>query len=353
MDNPPPPADFPPGPEPAEVPPTGPIPVDLAMLYTLWGRAVLLRDPATASELESLILSAAAAAPDTGTLDAALASIGARDIPFERSTLDLAIARLVMANQRRSEFRLFSLRATEIAGYLLHQQRLEYIGAPWRHQVRHDRVTELLPPRTAMSAFHAVARGHRSDHAFRTEFDTPSQLSVQLGSACTRFKLYDAPPFQPARLYLYRDASDPSPLNPPVHVRLAKPPAQARLPAREHRLECVNDADLLLLHAALHQAEWIHLQTTNFCLLARMPSLDEQGSTSLARYSAHRVLRTYTGIPSDIHLPIPRELAERLTAAHRWFAPTRTRDWRWLLANHEAQVDAGICESEPDGWLIS
>ena len=341
--------DNPPPPESA----SGPIPVGLAMLYTLWGRAVLMHDADTAGELESLILAAAAATTDTGALDAALASIGSRDIPFERSALDLAVARLVVANSTRTEFRLFSLRATEIAGYLLRQQRIDYVGAPWQHQVRHDRMTELLPPRTAMSAFHAVARGHRSDHAFRTQFDTPSQLSVTLGSVCARYKLHDTHPFHSSRLFLYGDASHPEPLIQPVPVRLFHPPTPIGLPARQHWLECIDDADLLRLHAALHQAHWVLLETTNFSLLARLPAMDEQGSTSLARYDAHRVLRTLTGIPSGINLPVPRELAQRLMSAHRWFAPTHARHWLCLLAAHESSVEAGLCDAEPDGWPIS
>lgn len=331
------------------------IPVDLAMLYTLWGRAVLLRQADLAEELEALLFSAGAAAStnltDAGALEAALAGIGPRDVPFERSAMDLNIARLVAALSSRSEFRLFSLRGTEVAGYLLRQQRVEYVGTPRRHLVRHDRVNELLPPRTAMSAFNAVSRGHRADHAFRTDFDVPSQLVVSLGIACARYKLYESPHFHHARLYLYRELDSANPVDEPVPVRLVR--RQSGSPIREQAIECTQDADLLRLHAALHQASWVHLETTAFSLLARLPSMDAEGSTTAARYDAHRTLRTLTGIYSSIALPIPRTLAMRFLRDHRWFAPQRSRDWRTLLAAVEAEPKEPYFDEEPEGWLVS
>ena len=346
-------------PEPASATGSSPdvIRVDLAMLYTLWGRAVLLRKTALADELESLLLEAAAVSDGAGKIDAALANVGARALPFERSPMDLAIAKILAASDQRSEFRMFGFRGNEIAGYLLHHQKTEYIGTPWQHLVRHARVTELLPIRTAMSAFHAVSRGTRQDYALVTDFDLPSQLRVRLGTACSRYKLMESRYYPHATLRFFPETGIPA-AGGEFHAEHRVEVRVVQNAGHGFAIECVRDADLLQFHAALHQAAWVCLDTTAYRLVARLPVLEENGSVSIARFHAHRTLRALTGIPGGVSLPLPRPLVMRLLQQHRWFAPARLADWLALLVESERLKDlptddAESFEDEPEGWLIS
>lgn len=335
-----------PAPEaPAPSTPTDTVEVGLAMLYTLWGRASLLGQSTAAADIERLLLAAADTCSGAGSIDAALASIGPRDLPFERSPLDLAVAKLVASPPQRAEFRLLGLRGTDVAGYLAHQSRTEYIGSPWRHQVRHDRLPELLPPAKAMSAFQAVSRGSRRDHAFVTDFDLPSQLAVRIGTACSRFKVFDSRHYHYTRLTFHDDSGSVEPLDGPIPVNLV------RRPGRAHALECVNDADLFRLHALQARATWVHLSTSGFALLGRLPDVEHDGDIRLARFHAHRTLLERTGIAHGHSIPVSAKLVREWFAVHRWFAPDSTQDWLALARGLE--TDIALSTEEPESWLIS
>lgn len=321
------------------------IAVDLAMLYTVWGRATLLHDVALADELASLIHHAVAGSKGAALIDTALASLTERDVPFERSAMDLAIAKLVASSPAYAEFRMFSLHGTEIAGYLVRQLRTEYIGTPRRSQFRHSRVTELLPTRTAMSAFQVLSRGSREDHAVFTDFEVPSQLAIRLGTPCARYKLLESRHFPQGLLSFHDDCGKDGPIDAAIPVRLT------RRPDRAFTVECTRDADLLRLHAAMSQARWMHLESAAFSMFSKMPTLDQDGDQRLARFHAHRALRVLTGIPSGISLPVPAPIVSSLFATHRWFVPSERRDWLMLLRNQPE--DLALSADASEGWLIS
>jgi len=131
------------------------------MVYAAWGHAMLQGDHLLAEPLEALLLAAGSQAAAGGLVDAAIATAGATRFPFERSPLDIAVAKLVASTSAASEFRLYSLRGVDLAGYLLHRrERVDYIGSKRQHQVRHARCTEILPPRTAATAGHEIGRAH-------------------------------------------------------------------------------------------------------------------------------------------------------------------------------------------------
>ena len=319
--------------------------VDLLMLYVLWGRATLLDHAAEAADIERLVLDAAANCAGAGIIDAALASIGPRDLPFERSPLDLAVAKLLASAPPHAQFRLLGLRGTDVAGYLLHHGRTEYIGTPWQHQVRHDRVIELLPAGTSVSAFQVVSRGSRTDHAFVTDCNLPSQLSVRLGTACSRFKIHDTRYYHYTRLAFHDDSASAEPMAAPIPVHLV------RRPGCPHAIECVNDADLFRLHALLAEASWIRLSTSGFSLLARVPDIERENDERLARFHAWRALRERTGLFHTADIPVPIDRVRQWFATHRWFVPSRGEDW--LALARELVNDEALDRNEPESWLIS
>jgi hypothetical protein len=322
------------------------IPVSVAMVYAAWGHAMLEGDPLLAEQLETPLLLAGNAASAGSVIDTAIATAREARFPFERSTLDVAVAKLVASASVAAEFRLYSLRGMDIAGYLLHRrERAEYIGTRRQHQVRHTRCTEILPPRTAASAGHALARGNPADYSLFTDFDSPTQLRFSAGPACSRYKPFDHPLLHSSYLSLFGLGAIPALVDNRVPVTLKKGAGCAQ------SLSCLHEADLLRLHAGLTDARWVHLGTTSYSLLAPLPNLEVDAHRQPARFYPRRALRELTGLADCHFVNLPRLLALELVWRHRWFAPARVDHWVMLAREAGERVASEVQELE--GWLIS
>lgn len=319
------------------------IPVSLAMAYAAWGHAMLEGDPLLAEQLETLLLAAGNAASAGSVVDAAIATAREARFPFERSALDVAVAKLVASASVAAEFRLYSVRGMDIAGYLLHRrERTEYIGSRRQHQVRHSRCTEILPPRTAPSAGHALARGNPAEYALWTDFDSPTQLRFSAGAACSRYKPFDHPLLHSSYLSLYGAGASPALVDKRVAVTVKKGTGCAQ------RFSCLHEADLLRLHAGLADAQWVHMGTTSYALLAQLPDLEVDEARQPARFYPRRALRELTGIADCHFVNLPRLLALELVWRHRWFAPARVDHWV-LLAREAGERVASECFAAEHG----
>ena len=297
------------------------IPVSIAMLYAAWGHATLEGEPLLAEPLSALLLAAGHQASAATVVDAAIATAGGTQVPFERSALDIAVAKLVASGPADTEFRLYSLQGYDIAGYLLNRrERADYIGSKRQHQVRHARCTELLPPRTSATAGHALVRGNPADYALYTDFDSSTQLCFSAGAACSRYKPFDHPMLHSSYLSLFDAGATPALVDARVPVKIERgKTAQG--------FSCLHEADLLRLHAGLMKARWVHLGTTGYALLARLPDLEMNENRQPARYYPRRALRELTGIGDSHFVNLPRLLALELVWRHRWFAPARVDHW--------------------------
>lgn len=321
------------------------IPVSVAMVYAAWGHAMLEGETLLAEPLEALLMAAGNQATAAGLVDAAIATAGDTRFPFERSALDIAVAKLVASGSVASEFRLYSLRGVDIAGYLLHRrERADYIGSKRQHQVRHARCTEILPPRSSATAGHALARGNPADYALYTDFDSPTQLRFSAGAACSRYKPFDHPMLHSSYLSLFGAGVAPTLVDARVPVKVKKGAKCAQ------RLSCLHEADLLRLHAGQTAARWVHLGTTSFALLAKLPDLEVDEDRQPARFYPRRALRELTGLCDSHFVNLPRLLALELVWRHRWFAPARVDHWVALAQEAGERVASEI--SEPEGWLM-
>lgn len=313
------------------------IPVSVAMAYAAWGHAMLEGDPLLAEQLETSLLAAGNAATAGSVVEAAIARAREARFPFERRPLDIAVAKLVASGSVAAEFRLYSLRGMDIAGYLLHRrERTEYIGSKRQYQVRHARCTEILPPRTACSAGHALARGNPADYSLSTDFDSPTQLRFSAGAACSRYKPFDHPLLHSSYLSLFGAGAAPTLVDKRIAVTVKKGAGCAQ------SLACLHEADLLRLHAGLAEAQWVHLGTTSYALLAQLPDLEVDEHRQPARFYPRRALRELTGLADCHFVNLPRLLALELVWRHRWFAPARVDHWV-LLAREAGERVASEC----------
>ena len=321
------------------------IPVSVAMVYAAWGYAMLNGDPLLAEQLQTLLISAGADASAANGLDAAIATVGATQFPFERSPLDMAVAKLVASASVAQEFRLYSLHSVDIAGYLLNRGgRAEYIGSKRQHQVRHMRCTEILPPRSAASAGIALARGNPWDYFLQTDFSCSTQLRFSLGTACARYKPFDHPLLHTTQLTFFGEGATPAKVDRSVPIKLV--PVTKGI----YTMVCLHEADLLRLHAGLAEASWAHLSTTGYSMLARVPNPEVDESRQQARFNPRRPLRELTGL-GDCHVVnLPRLLALELVWRHRWFAPARVEHWPALTQAAGERVAEELAEQE--GWLM-
>jgi len=321
------------------------IPVSVAMAYAAWGYAALDGDPLLADQLEKLLLAAGALGSAANHIDAAIATAGETSFPFERSPLDIAVAKLVASASVAQEFRLYSLRSVDIAGYLLNRGgRAEYIGSKRQHQVRHARCTEILPPRTAASAGVALTRGSPWDYFLQTDFSSSTQLRYSLGAACARYKPFDHPMLHTTQLTFFGEGATPARIDRSVSVKLV--PAVKGV----YGMVCLHEADLLRLHAGLAEASWVHLSTTGYSLLARVPNLEIDENRQQARFNPRRSLRELTGLGDCYFVNLPRLLALELVWRHRWFAPARVEHWLALTQEAGERVAEEVAEQE--GWLM-
>ena len=321
------------------------IPVSVPMVYAAWGYAMLNGDPLLAEPLAALLIAAGANASAANGLDAAIATVGSAQFPFERSPLDMAVAKLVASASVAQEFRLYSLHSVDIAGYLLNRSgRAEYIGSKRQHQVRHMRCTEILPPRTAASAGVALTRGNPWDYFLQTDFSSSTQLRFSLGAACARYKPFDHPMLHTTQLTFFGEGASPTKVDRSVPIKLV--PVTKGI----YNMVCLYEADLLRLHAGLAEASWAHLSTTGYSMLARVPNLEVDESRQQARFNPRRSLRELTGLGDCYFVNLPRLLALELVWRHRWFAPARVEHWLALTQEAGERVAEEVAEQE--GWLM-